>query len=137
MDATRGTGSVRATVAVALGAGLTTFLVVTVLVIEALSFEFSAIVALPIGLLAGVAVLVLVGLTLPLAGRFGRGLAVGAAGFGYAVVLLLAVRYVDLAGLRSELSMDLVVAAAGVVAAVAFVAAALARRGVGPPESAQ
>jgi hypothetical protein len=132
MGTTQGTGSVRATVAVALGAALTTFLVVTVLVIEALSFEFSAIVALPIGLLAGVAVLVLVALTVPRSGRIGRGFAVGAAGFGYAVVVLLAVRYVDFAGLRSDLSTDLVVIVAATVAALAFVATAVARPRIAP-----
>jgi len=37
----------------ALGAGITTFLVVAVLVIELLDVEFSAIVGLPVGAVAG------------------------------------------------------------------------------------
>lgn len=40
------------------GAGVTTFLLVTVAVIELLPFEFSAIIGLPVGLLAGLAVFV-------------------------------------------------------------------------------
>lgn len=40
------------------GAGVTTFLLITVAVIELLPFEFSAILGLPVGFLAGLAVLV-------------------------------------------------------------------------------
>lgn len=40
----------------AVGAGITMFLVVTVLVIELLAVEFSAIVGVPLGLLAGLVV---------------------------------------------------------------------------------
>lgn len=134
---TRSSGSVWTRLTVALGAGLATFLLVTVLVIELLAFEFSAIVALPIGLLAGVAGLVLVVLTFSDAGRIGRALSVAAAGFGYAVLSLLAVSYVNLGGLRSDLSTTFVITVAATVAALAFVATVLVRTGVEPPGSAQ
>jgi hypothetical protein len=140
MSTAKGTGSlgsVWTTVTVAFGAGLATFLLVTVLVIELLAFEFSAIVALPIGLLAGVAGLLLVVLTFSDAGRIGRGLSVAAAGFGYAVLSLLAVSYVNLGGLRSDLSTTLVVTVAASVAALAFVATVLVQTGMEPPGSTQ
>lgn len=46
------------TILSAVGAGLTTFLLVSVAVIEVLDFEFSPLVGLPIGLMVGVGVTV-------------------------------------------------------------------------------
>lgn len=93
-------------VVVAPGAGLTAGLLVAVLVIEALPFEFSAIIGLPVGLLAGIAVGLLVGWHYEGAGTVVRSVADGAAGFGYAVVLLLGIRYADVFGLRSAVSFE-------------------------------
>ena len=44
----------------AIGAGITVFLVVAVAVIELIAFEFSALIGLPVGLLAGIAVAVVI-----------------------------------------------------------------------------
>lgn len=102
----------------ALGAGVTTFLVVAVAVIELLAVEFSALVGLPVGLVAGIAV----------AARYDRLDAApryvvdAVAAFGLAVVAVQAVSYVDLAGLRSMLSTGVTVAVAVVAAVVAAVA---------------
>lgn len=106
------------TALVALGTGLTVTLLTAVLLIEALPYEFSAIVGLPVGVLAGVVT------TLLVVGRYGEGqpavwrLVDGLAGFGFAVVILLAVLYVDLAGLSSWIDLPALVAGA-VFAAVA------------------
>lgn len=97
----------------AVGAGLTTFLLVTVAVIEVLDFEFSPLVALPIGLLVGVGVTVGVFMTYPGAKRSVRRAITAYGGFGYAVLMLAAVSYVNLAGLRSTISVPLM-ASAGV-----------------------
>jgi hypothetical protein len=93
-------------VVVAPGAGLTTGLLVAVLVIEALPYEFSAIIGLPVGLLAGITVGVLVGWHYEGTGTVVRSVADGAAGFGYAVALLLVIRYADVFGLRSAVTFE-------------------------------
>ena len=102
----------------AIGVGITTFLVVTVLGIELLNFEFSAIVALPFGVVSGLlgAVIALVAverLTRPVQWALQA-----VAAFGYTIMLLLAVRYVNLAGLRQVISFDWLVVLA-VLAALA------------------
>jgi hypothetical protein len=102
--------------AVALGAGITTALLVAVLVIEAIAVEFSAIVGLPIGLLAGGITTALVSRRYDRVARPVRALFDGSAGFGYTVVLLLAGRYVGRLGLRSVVTFERLVAAAVVVA---------------------
>ncbi len=103
--------------AAALGASITGFLIVAVAVIELLRVEFSALVGLPVGLLAGGAIFAVV------ASRYGalttksRYAVDAAAAFGLAVAVTLAVSYVNLAGLRSDLSVDVTVAV-GVFAAI-------------------
>jgi hypothetical protein len=105
----------RALVAAA-GAGLTTFLVVAVLLIEALPFEFSAIVGLPAGAVVGVLVAALVTASYADAGRAVRAVVDGAAAFSYAALAALAVRYVDLAGLRGAVTLPRLAGFAAVVA---------------------
>lgn len=103
----------------AVGAGLTAFLLVTVAVIEVLGFEFSAMLALPVGIVAGLVVLLVATSGLQRAGTTSRRLAQAAAGFGYTVLLLLAVRYVNVGGIRGRLSvMDVIGAAVGIAIAV-------------------
>jgi hypothetical protein len=104
----------------AAGVAVTAFLLVTVGVIELLAFEFSAIVALPVGLLAAVVAFVAVFAEFRFAGTLPRRVAIAVAGFGYAVLALLLVGYVNLGGLRSALGTDLVVAAGVVTAAAVY-----------------
>jgi hypothetical protein len=107
---------------VAVGAGITGFLVVAVAVIELLNVEFSALVGLPVGLLAGAAVAVGVVARYDSLVGPARHAVDAAAGFGLAVAVLLAVSYVNLAGLRSELSTDVTVGVALLAAALTAVA---------------
>ncbi|MCD2199553.1 hypothetical protein LPA44_06545 [Halobacterium sp. KA-4] len=116
------------TVLSALGAGITTFLVVAIAVIELLPFEFSALVGLPAGLLAGGAVFAAIAVRYDQAGEVLRYAVDAAAGFGLAIVTLQAVSYVNLAGLRSVLSVDVTVAVAAVVGVLAAVASWLMDR---------
>ncbi len=116
------------TILSALGAGITTFLVVAVAVIELLPFEFSALVGLPVGLLAGGAVFAAVAVRYDEASAALRYAADAAAGFGLAVVVLQAMSYVNLAGLRSTLSVDVTVAVAVVAGVLATVVSWLADR---------
>lgn len=106
----------------AVGAGITVFLVVVVAIIELLNVEFSALVGLPVGLLAGTAVAVVVAARYDALAGPARYTVDAAAGFGFAVVALLAVSYVNLAGLRSELSTDVTVVIAILAAALTALA---------------
>ena len=101
---------------VAVGTGLTTGLVVAVLVIELLAFEFSAIVALPVGGLAGLVALVATLAGFESATRGLRSLSVALAGFGYTVLLGMALRYVGFLGLRSVVTVPRILVVALVVA---------------------
>jgi N6-adenosine-specific RNA methylase IME4 len=101
------------------GAGITAFLVVSVAVIEFVNVEFSALLGLPAGLLAGATVAVVVAAQYDTLADPVRYAVDAATGFGFAVVTLLAVRYVNLAGLRTELS-------TGVTVGIALLAAVLA-----------
>lgn len=109
-------------VLVALGVGLTTAVLVAVVVIETLDFEFSAIVGLPVGLVVGVGIAVLVELRYGHAGSPVRVLADGTAGFGYAIMVMLAIKYVNVADLESVLTLvTLVIVALAVAGAVGVV----------------
>jgi hypothetical protein len=90
------------TVLAALGTGITTFLVVAVAVIALLDVEFSAIVGLPTGLLAGAAAFALIQYRYDSLGRVARVMVDAVAGFGFGIVLLLGVNYVNLADLAFE-----------------------------------
>lgn len=104
----------------AFGSAVTTFLLVTVAIIELLDFEFSAIVAIPVGLLA--AVVVLIGLLSGLEdASLGLRRATSAyAGFGLTVLVLLGLWYVNVGG--ELLTTDLIVLAGLLVAVVVYVA---------------
>lgn len=99
----------------AIGAGVTTFLLVAVLVIELLDFEFSAIVGLPVGLLAGLAVLVILWRQFTELDQGSRRIASAYAAFGLTILLLLALTYVNIG--RDVFSTEAIVGV-GVAAAV-------------------
>lgn len=80
----------------ALGAGLTTGLVLAVLVIEMLAFEFSALIGLPVRILGGLTVLATVAIAFEgLRVRVRRALSAYAA-FGLTVIGIAALSYVNL-----------------------------------------
>ncbi|MUV90505.1 permease [Halapricum sp. CBA1109] len=120
----------RRTTFTAVGAGITSFLLVAVAVIELLAFEFAAIVGLPVGLLVGVAV---AGVLLVRGGRLrpavGRTVTAYAA-FGVAVLCLLVLRYVNVG--RDVLTFDVVVGASLATVVVVYVALSLSDRDHGP-----
>jgi hypothetical protein len=80
----------------ALGAGLTTGLVVAVAVIEMLNFELSALVGLPVGVLAGLVVLATVGVAFDALDRMERRALSAYAAFGLTVITIAALSYVNL-----------------------------------------
>jgi hypothetical protein len=88
----------------AAGAAVAVSLLVTVSLVELLPFEFSALVGVPVGLLAGIVTFVAVFAEYRFAGALPRRAAVAAAGFGYAVLSLLFVGYADLGGLRGSIT---------------------------------
>jgi hypothetical protein len=102
--------------------GITGFLVSAVATIELLNIEFSALVGLPVGLLAGAAFAVVVAIRYDALVGPARYAVDAAAGFGFAVVVLLAVSYVSIAGLRSEISTDVTVGISLLTAAFAALA---------------
>ena len=90
------------TVLAALGVGIAAFLVVAVAVIELLDIEFSAIVGLPVGVLAGIGAFALLLFGYGDLGRIPRAAVDAIAGFGVGIVLLLGANYVNLADLAVE-----------------------------------
>lgn len=98
----------------AIGAGFTTFLLVAVLVIELVNVEFSAIVGLPVGLLAGIAVGIGIHTALDDLSLGARRAVTAYGGFGLAVLAVLVASYVNIV---SGLSVELV-AGAGLLTAV-------------------
>ena len=94
----------RRRVLTALGAGVTTVLLVAVLVIELLDFEFSAIIGLPVGLLAGIAAVFVLSIT-PLDQQpVLRRLLAAYATFGPTIFVLVGLRYVNIG--RAVLSVE-------------------------------
>ena len=79
----------------AAGAAATTFLLVAVPVIELLDTEFSALVALPLGLLAGIATLIGVAYNLADLHPVRRRALIAYAAFGPAVLSVLALAYAN------------------------------------------
>lgn len=99
----------------ALGAGIATLLVVAVVVIELLDVEFSAIVGLPVGLLAGLAAFALLTSEYADLGQAPRVAVDAVAGFGFGVVLLLGASYVNLADYAVETTAGAAVAVGALV----------------------
>lgn len=104
---------------VSLGAGVTTFFLVSVSIIELLDIEFSAIIALPIGLLAGVAVLVVLWRQFTALSQSSIRASSAYAAFGLTVLVLLALRYVNLG--REVLSVDVMVGIGIATAVVVYI----------------
>lgn len=84
------------------GAGLVAFLLTTVLVIELLAIEFSAIVGLPVGAIVGLGVFVLLLARYVTLSHWIRTAVDAVAGFGLGSVLLLAGNYVHLLDVSLE-----------------------------------
>lgn len=89
------------------GAGLSTAIVVAAAVTELLSghVEFSTLVGLPAGLLAGATVAVGILVTLDRIDSASGAVLGGYAAFGYAVLGCLALRYADVGGAREVLDL--------------------------------
>jgi len=102
----------------ATGAGVSTFLLAAVLVIEALDFEFSAILGLPVGLLAGFAVFAGLWVNFTDLTSGIRRSASAYAAFGLTILLLLGLSYVNIC--RESLSVEVMTATGGVAAVVVF-----------------
>ena len=108
----------RRRVLTALGAGVTTVLLVAVLVIELLDFEFSAIIGLPVGLLAGIAAVFVLSIT-PLDQQpVLRRLLAAYATFGPTIFVLVGLRYVNIG--RAVLSVERIALVALVASAVVY-----------------
>jgi hypothetical protein len=86
----------------AFGTGITVFLVTSVFVISLLEIEFSALIGLPVGLIAGTLSFVLVLLRHEDFDRRIQWVAAGVAGFGYGVILSLGIAYVNLIDMGFE-----------------------------------
>lgn len=110
------------------GAGVTTALLVAALVTSVLDVAFSAIVGIPVGLLAGIAVAGGLWLGLDELSRGVRRVVTAYATFGATVFGLAALRYVNVG--RSVLSLERILAIAVAVAVVVAVVPLLSDRGV-------
>jgi hypothetical protein len=104
----------------AIGAGMTSFLLVAVAVIELLEFEFSAIIGLPVGLLVGSVVAIGLWLRGDELGRGTRRVATACATFGWATLAFLALRYVNVG--RGVLTLEVIVGASLAVVVIAWIA---------------
>lgn len=102
----------------AVGGGVTTFLLVAVVVIELLYFEFSALVGIPLGVLAGLAAVAGLWLTFPGLSPVASHAATAFAAFGLATLLLFALSTVDVGG--DLLSLDVMAGVGLVVAGVVY-----------------
>jgi hypothetical protein len=106
----------------AVGTGITVFLVVAAVVIESMDFEFSALLGLPVGLLAGIVAVVVVVLKHDDLSDSLRWVTVATAGFGYGILATFAASYVNLVDTRFETRLII-----GCIAAVAAVGLAVLR----------
>ena len=113
-----------------IGSGLTTFFIITVLVIELLDFEFSAIIAIPVGVFAGIAVLFGVTLMIGEVSEPVQLFLTGYAVFGLILLSLLAAQYVNIG--RSIITMP---RALGVSVAGAILTTIIARYAQSLPTS--
>lgn len=110
------------------GGGITTFLLVTVVIIELLDMEFSAIIALPIGLLVGLAVLAGIWISIEEMGPGVQRATSAYASFGLVLLALLGLRYVNVG--RNVLTFDVVVGVSLATAVVVFLGLFASERGV-------
>jgi len=129
-DVTDSTGARWLGLVAAVGAAATTALLVAVPVIELLETEFSALVALPLGLLAGLATLVGVAYNFASLHPVRRRAVVAYATFGPAVLAVLALAYVNVA--RDLLTVQVAVGAALVATAAVYVGLGATGRESGP-----
>ena len=113
-----------------IGSGLTTFFIITVLVIELLDFEFSAIIAIPVGVFAGIAVLFGVTLMIGEVSEPVQLFLTGYAAFGLILLSLLAAQYVNIG--RSIITMP---RALGVSVAGAILITIIVRYAISLPAS--
>jgi hypothetical protein len=104
----------------AVGAGITSFLLVTVLIIELLDFEFSAIIGLPVGLLAGIVVFVGLWSRVDQLTLGVRRATTAYAAFGLALLVFLALRYVNIG--RGVLTFEVIVGGSLAVVVIVYVA---------------
>ncbi|MFP4624966.1 MAG: hypothetical protein ACLFNI_00060 [Natronomonas sp.] len=109
------------TVLTSIGAGITSVLLVAVLIIELLDFEFSAIIGVPVGLLVGIVVFVGLWIRFDELSLGVRRAATAYAAFGFTLLVFLALRYVNIG--RRVLTVEVIVA--GSLAAVVIVYGAL------------
>jgi len=108
------------TVLAALGSAATTLLLVAVPVIELLDTEFAALVALPLGLLAGLAALIGVAFNFANLHPVRRRAVVAFAAFGPAVLAVLGLAYVNVG--RSLFTVEVAVGAGLAATAAVYVA---------------
>lgn len=101
----------------AVGTGLSTGLVVAVLVIEFLAVEFGVLIGLPVGILAGLTVLATVAVAFDGLDTTERRALSAYAAFGLAIIVLAALSYVNLA---SGVSGQVAAVAGGAVAVVTY-----------------
>lgn len=85
-----------------LGVGITAALLTTILVIELLEIELSAVIGLPLGILGGSVGGVLVARRHDTLSKNLRWLAATIAGFGYGILLTLALTYINLVDISFE-----------------------------------
>lgn len=102
----------------AVGAGITTVLLVTVAVIELLDTEFSAIIGLPVGAVTGLAVLGGLWTTFEELSLGLRNAASAYAAFGVATLLLLALRYVNIG--RDVFAIPVIIGVSSLTAVVVY-----------------
>lgn len=118
----------------AVGVGVAVLLLVAVVVIESLDWEFSGIVGLPAGLAAGLLAATLVGLRGRSLARGPRAVADAVAGFGYGVLTLLLVDYVNLVELSTDATVLGGVVAGAVLGVASWLAGGRGRAGDGRTE---
>jgi len=113
-----------------IGSAATTALLVAVPVIELLDTEFSALVALPLGLLAGLAALIGVAFNLADLHPARRRAVVAYAAFGPAVLLVLALAYVNVG--RDLFTVEVAVGVGLAATAAVYVVLGASVRETGP-----
>lgn len=103
----------------AVGAAITTFLLVAVLVIELLDFEFSAVIGLPVGLFTGLLVLVVLLSRLSEVSPSVQRAASAYATFGSTVLTLSVLKYVNIG--RSMFTTDVLIGTGLVASVLAYI----------------